>query len=91
MDKHEDLADQLGAMFQYITYAAKATGPYRPQLSAFFLNEVSDEQGDAQYLSNKIVALGGEPARFRLPSPIARWSKRCAILRSVRLPTTRIA
>ncbi len=37
------------------------TGPYRPQLSQFFLAEVSDEQLHAQFLANKIAALGGEP------------------------------
>ena len=49
---NEDLAGELGAIIQYITYAAKATGPYRPQLAQFFLNEVPDEQGHAQYLAN---------------------------------------
>lgn len=58
---NEDLAGELGAIIQYITYAAKATGPFRPQLTDFFLAEVPDEQGHAQYLANKIVALGGEP------------------------------
>ena len=58
---NEDLAGELGAVIQYTTYAAKATGPYRPQLSQFFLAEVPDEQGHAQFLANKIVALGGEP------------------------------
>jgi bacterioferritin len=58
---NEDLAGEFGAVIQYITYAAKATGPYRPQLSQFFLAEVADEQGHAQFLANKIVALGGEP------------------------------
>lgn len=58
---NDDLAGELGAIVQYITYAAKATGPYRPQLTAFFLEEVADEQGHAQFLANKIVALGGEP------------------------------
>jgi bacterioferritin len=57
-----DLEGELGAIIQYITYAAKATGPYRPQLSAFFLEEVADEQLHAQFLANKIVALGGEPS-----------------------------
>lgn len=56
-----DLANELGAIIQYLTYAARATGPYRPQLSQFFLAEVTDEQMHAQYLANKIVALGGEP------------------------------
>jgi bacterioferritin len=58
---NEDLAGELSAIIQYITYAAKTTGPYRPQLSSFFLAEVADEQGHAQFLANKIVALGGEP------------------------------
>lgn len=58
---NEDLAGELSAIIQYITYAAKVTGPYRPELVAFFLAEVPDEQGHAQFLSNKIVALGGEP------------------------------
>lgn len=68
MDKRElidtlnqDLAGELAAIIQYITYAAKATGPFRPQLSQFFLSEVADEQGHAQFLANKIVSLGGEP------------------------------
>lgn len=58
---NEDLAGELGAIIQYLTYAAKTSGPYRPQLSEFFLAEVADEQLHAQYLANKIVALGGEP------------------------------
>lgn len=58
---NQDLAGELSAIIQYITYAAKATGPYRPQLAQFFLTEVPDEQTHAQYLANKIVALGGEP------------------------------
>ena len=58
---NDDLAGELGAIIQYLTYAAKATGPYRPQLSQFYLTEVADEQLHAQFLANKIVALGGEP------------------------------
>ena len=68
---NEDLAGELGAMIQYIAYAAKTTGPYRPQLSEFFLNEVPDEQGHAQYLANKIVALGGEPTTLAREVPKA--------------------
>ncbi|MCC7194034.1 MAG: ferritin-like domain-containing protein [Gemmatimonadaceae bacterium] len=59
---NDDLAGELSAIIQYLTYAAKVTGPYRPQLSQFFLAEVADEQLHAQFLANKIVALGGEPA-----------------------------
>ena len=60
---NQDLAGELSAIIQYITYAAKATGPYRPQLAAFFLEEVADEQLHAQFLANKIVALGGAQRR----------------------------
>lgn len=66
---NEDLSGELGAIAQYIVYAAKVTGPFRPQLSQFFLAEVPDEQGHAQYLANKIVALGGEPTTEARPVP----------------------
>ena len=68
---NEDLSGELSAIIQYITYAAKATGPYRPQLVQFFLAEVPDEQAHAQYLANKIVALGGEPTTDARPVPAA--------------------
>ncbi len=69
---NHDLAGELMAIIQYITYAAKATGPYRPQLAQFFLAEVADEQQHAQYLANKIVALGGEPTTTARPVPAAK-------------------
>lgn len=72
---NEDLAGELSAIIQYITYAAKATGPYRPQLSAFFLAEVADEQLHAQFLANKIVALGGEPTTIAKPVPEASTNR----------------
>ncbi|MEM9594627.1 MAG: ferritin-like domain-containing protein [Acidobacteriota bacterium] len=68
---NDDLAGELAAITQYITYAAKATGPYRPQLSQFFLAEVTDEQTHALFLANKIVALGGEPTTVARPVPPA--------------------
>ena len=58
---NQDLAGEFGAIIQYLTYAAKANGPYRPQLVQFFMAEVPDEQLHAQFLANKIIALGGEP------------------------------
>lgn len=72
---NQDLAGELGAIIQYITYAAKATGPYRPQLSQFFLAEVSDEQLHAQFLANKIVALGGEPTTRSVDLPQVTTNK----------------
>ncbi|MCB2203242.1 ferritin-like domain-containing protein [bacterium] len=65
---NEDLSNELSAIIQYITYAAKATGPYRPQLKDFYMAEVPDEQLHAEFLANKIVALGGEPTTE--PAPI---------------------
>lgn len=69
---NEDLANEFSAIVQYVTYAARATGPYRPQLVQFFLAEVADEQLHAQFLANKIVALGGEPTTQPAPVPAAR-------------------
>lgn len=68
---NEDLAFELSAITQYLTYAAKVSGPYRPELSKFFLAEVPDETAHAQYLANKIVALGGEPTTEAKPVPKA--------------------
>lgn len=62
-----DLAAEYSAIIQYVTYAARATGPYRPQLVQFYLAEVADEQLHAQFLANKIVALGGEPTTTAAP------------------------
>ena len=88
MDKHqlinllnEDLAGEFGAIIQYITYAARATGPYRPQLSQFFLAEVADEQGHAQFLANKIVALGGHPTTA--PKSVPAGDSNRAMLQAV--------
>ncbi|HSG48527.1 MAG TPA: ferritin-like domain-containing protein [Longimicrobiales bacterium] len=78
---NEDLAGELSAIIQYLTYAAKATGPFRPQLASFFLEEVADEQGHALFLANKIVALGGEPTTTPRPVPSASGNK--AMLQAV--------
>jgi len=72
---NDDLAGEYGAIIQYLTYAARATGPYRPQLVQFFLAEVPDEQGHAQFLANKIVALGGEPTTVPRDTPMAKGNR----------------
>ncbi len=84
---NHDLAGEFAAMIQYLTYAAKATGPFRPQLSQFFLAEVPDEQAHAQFLANKIVALGGEPTSEPRPVPLARGNREMvqAVLQAERL------
>ncbi|CAN0497166.1 unnamed protein product, partial [Phaeothamnion confervicola] len=58
---NEDLAGEYNAIISYIQYSAKVTGPYRPQIVAFFQSEIPDEQGHAQYLADKIASLGGQP------------------------------
>lgn len=72
---NKDLANELMAVIQYTTYSAKVSGPYRPQLSQFFLNEVPDEQMHAQFLANKVVALGGEPTMSPAPVPKAKSNR----------------
>jgi len=67
---NEDLAAELAAIVTYITYAARVDGPQRPQLAQFFTAEVSGEQVHATYLSNKIVALGGEPTTVPAEVPL---------------------
>jgi bacterioferritin len=87
---NEDLSGELGAIIQYLTYAAKSTGPYRPQLSQFFLAEVADEQLHAQFLANKIVAMGGEPTTVPRPVPPANSNRAMleAVLVAERKATT---
>ena len=68
---NRDLAGEYGAIVQYLTYAARATGPFRPQLAEFFLAEIPDEQEHARFLANKVVALGGEPTTELRPVPAA--------------------
>jgi len=58
---NQDLAGEYQAILMYVHYSAKLTGPYRRELRAMFQAEIADEQGHAQFLADKIVALGGEP------------------------------
>jgi bacterioferritin len=55
----------------YIHYSAKLTGPYRRELRALFQTEIGDEQAHAQFLADKIAALGGEPTTEPRPVPQA--------------------
>lgn len=78
---NKDLAEEFSAIIQYITYATKATGPFRPQLRDFFLAEVADEQMHAEFLANKIVALGGEPTT--VPNPVPKAESNQEMLEAV--------
>ena len=58
---NHDLAGEYQAILMYIHYSAKLTGPFRRELRSLFQAEIADEQGHAQFLSDKIAAMGGEP------------------------------
>jgi bacterioferritin len=68
---NHDLAGEYRAILMYIHYSAKLTGPYRRELRAFFQAEITDEQVHAQFLADKIAALGGEPTTQPGPVPYA--------------------
>jgi bacterioferritin len=68
---NHDLAGEYQAILMYIHYSAKLTGPYRRELRALFQVEIGDEQAHAQFLADKIAALGGEPTTEPRPVPQA--------------------
>lgn len=72
---NSDLAGELGAVIQYTTYSAVASGVERPQLVAFFQQEVADELGHARFLADKITALGGTPTTKPDPVEIGRSNR----------------
>ena len=68
---NRDLAGELQAIIQYLTYSSRVTGPWRPQLVQFMQTEIQDELLHAQFLADKIAALGGEPTTTPRPVPPA--------------------
>jgi bacterioferritin len=66
---NEDLAGEYQAILMYIHYSALLTGPFRRELRSLFQEEISDEQGHAQFLADKIAALGGVPTTQPRPVP----------------------
>jgi bacterioferritin len=66
---NHDLAGEYQAIVMYTHFAATLTGPYRKELRALFQAEITDEQGHAQFLADKIAALGGEPITEPRPVP----------------------
>ncbi|MEM9064551.1 MAG: ferritin-like domain-containing protein [Planctomycetota bacterium] len=72
---NEDLSHEYSAIIQYLTYAARVKGPYRPQLKAFFEAEIADETMHAQFLASKVVALGGVPTTNASPVKDAKDAK----------------
>ncbi|MCK6255885.1 ferritin-like domain-containing protein [Fictibacillus sp. KIGAM418] len=58
---NEDLANEYSAIIMYNHNAATVSGIFRQVLKPFFESEISDEQGHALYLAEKISTLGGIP------------------------------
>jgi bacterioferritin len=61
------LSAEYQAVIQYLQYAAVVTGPNRPELANFFRSEINEEIVHAQYLADKIAALGGVPTTDAAP------------------------
>ena len=72
---NDDLANEYQAVIMYTTYSAQVKGPFRPQLVTFFQAEIPDELGHAQFLADKVVALGGVPVTTPVPVPAAETPK----------------
>ena len=68
---NQDLAHEYQAIIQYVTYAATVSGIHRGELKEFFLAEIQDELRHAQFLADKIAALGGKPTTQPAPVPEA--------------------
>lgn len=71
----KDLADEYQAIIMYTTYSAQVKGPMRLQLVGFFQGEITDEQMHAQFLADKVIALGGVPTTTPTPVPTAETPK----------------
>ncbi len=67
-----DLAAEFQAVITYQLFATLCTGPFRNEIREFFKKEVPDELGHAEFLADKIVALGGEPTPEPLPVKLTR-------------------
>ncbi len=70
-----DLAAEFQAVITYRLFASLASGPYRQEVRAFFEAEIPDELGHAQFLADKIVALGGTPTTQPAPVRITRSNR----------------
>jgi len=85
-DLNGDLAGVLGSIIERLTYASKTTGRHGRRLTEFFLSGVASEQGHAQVLAKRIVALGGEPTTVPRGVPVANTNREMleALLGSLR-------
>lgn len=75
---NDDLAHEYQAVIAYNTYAAMVSGINRVELKGFFSSEVPDELRHAQFLADKITALGGTPTT--MPAEVATANEPQAML-----------
>jgi bacterioferritin len=73
---NEDLAGEFNAVITYRLFASMCSGPWRQELRQFFESEIPDELGHAQFLADKIVALGGTPITAPAPVDISNDNRR---------------
>lgn len=78
---NEDLANEYAAVLMYNSFAALVSGIHRPMLKGFFETELPEEMTHAQFLANKITALGGMPTTEPAPVELVREPE--AMLRHV--------
>ncbi len=65
---NEDLSFEFNAVITYRLFASMCSGPWRNEVRQFFESEIPDELLHAQFLADKIVALGGTPTSE--PAPV---------------------
>ncbi len=70
-----DLSHEYQAIMMYNTYAAMVEGMHRPMLKAFFEEELPEELLHAQFLADKITALGGTPTTEVVPVEVTADSQ----------------
>lgn len=70
-----DLAHEYQAILMYNSYAAMVYGMHRPTLKNFFETELPEELAHAQFLADKITALGGTPTTEPAPLELATEPK----------------
>lgn len=76
-----DLAHEYQAVLMYNSYAAMVYGMHRPTLKQFFETELPEELTHAQFLADKITALGGTPTTE--PAPLTLETEPKAMLEQV--------
>ncbi len=69
---NEDLSYEYQAVIMYNSFTAMASGIHRPILTGFFETEILEELRHAQFLANKITALGGTPTTT--PAPVELYT-----------------